>query len=601
MSTIFRKFILSTSISKIQKLICVFASSFGLWKLISNQQQPEFIKSITAIFLFLFCFRFIKAPYKCHFNNKVIIYLFSAFLAISIVIGSIAIENSTVFENTNYMDMLSMIFAVLGIWVVIVNIAIYFNNFVLMYSINYFSKEKFDGSLFCILWILFLFLWFPYLLAYYPGHMSWDSTYQWMQAAGYIKMTNSHPILHTLLIVICQKIGGILSKDPNFQVAIYSFIQLSLMAAIFSYTITWLKRYNTPYVICCFVFIWYALHPIFGSYGIIMWKDVIFGCFVLLETLCIADIALSNCKCLKNIVFIVYWFIITILCSLFRHNGIYAIIFTLFLLPFVIKNKTKEKLSICCICFIIIIVSINNIIVKKYSGPGSVFLLSVPVQQISRTVAHNGNISDNDCMTIEKIASLESIKEKYVFWLSDPTVVLFSGNIKDVKKWQFFKLWCSIFLKNPGIYIDAFIYQTYGFWYPLDLSRSYIEKGINKDVSNLHNINLEIAYGSKSMFLSKILDNIFKISRLPGISIIWGIGAHIVLIIYCGIVFWIRGNKRLLSCLLPCISVWGTLLISTPIYIEWRYAFSFFTTLPVIAVLAFFKGSTDNKNQQGIT
>jgi len=592
----YRKFILSDPIPKIQKLICVFVSSFGLWKVFFNSQQSEFIKSIIAIFLLLLCFRFIKEPRKCHFNNKVIIWFFSAFLAIFIVIGSIAVKNVTVFENIKTINLLSMIFSIIGIWMVIINIVNFSINISSKYSIEYSPEKKLEGKLFYISWFLLFIFWFPYLLAYYPGHMSVDSTNQWMQAVGFIKMNSANPILHTFLIKICQKIGGILSENINFQVAIYSFIQLNLMAAIFSYAITWLKKYNTPSVICCFVFIWFAMHPIFGSYGIMMWKDVLSGSFVLSEMLCIADITLSNGKCLKNIFYIIFWLITTILCCLFRQNVMYAIVFTLFLLPFVINNKLRKKLAIYCMCLIIIVISINYLIVKKYSGSES--FLTIPVQQISRTVAHDGIISDNDRMAIEKIVSLEDIKKKYVFWYSDPTVGLFNIKIKEVKKWQYIKLWGSLFLKNPAIYIDAFIYQTYGFWYPLVLNRDYIEKGINSKYSEQKQFDLKITQEPKSVFFNKFLNNFLLLTRFPGIAIIWGIGFHIILIVYCGIILWIRGNKQLLSCLLPCLSIWGTLLISTPLYIEWRYAFSFFTTLPILIVIAFFNISSNKESMK---
>jgi hypothetical protein len=211
-------------------------------------------------------------------------------------------------------------------------------------------------------------------------------------------------------------------------------------------------------------------------------------------------------------------------------------------------------------------------------------------------VAHNGNISDNDRIGIEKIASLESIKEKYIFWLSDPTLALFNKKIKEIKKWQYMKLWSSLFFKNPTIYLDAFIYQTYGFWYPLDLSRDYIHKGIDRRYSDQINIDLKITQEPISIFFNRILNLFFKFTRLSGIALIWGIGAHIILIVYSGIIFWIRGNKQLLSCLLPCLLIWGTLLIGTPIHIEFRYAFSFFTVLPIIVVLAFFNGPSNNES-----
>jgi hypothetical protein len=589
------KFNLSLSpVQKIEKIIYASISSFGLWKVFFSSWQPEIIKIIAAVFLFFICFLFIKGPRKYCVSNTLIIWLFSGFLSASIVIGSMAVNSGAVFENISAVDLLLMIFSLLGLWVVIVNIVMFSTNFFSKYPIKNYTKKKIEVKLFCISWILLFLFWLPYLLADYPGHMTWDSSYQWMQAAGYIEMNNLHPILHTLLIKVCQKIGGLFSEDFNSHVAVYSFLQLSLIAAIFSYVIVWLKRYNAPPAAYCFVFAWFALHPIFGSYGILMVKDVLFGCFILLETLCIADIVLSDSKCLKNPVFIALWFIITVLCCLFRHNGLYAIIFTLFLLPFVINTKLKKQLSVFCISAIIVIFLISANIARKYSGIETFFFFFS--QQIGRTVSHDGNISDNDRNAIEKITPLENIKEKYVSWLSDPVVVLFNQNKKEVSRWQYAKLWASLFFKNIDIYVDAFVYQTYGFWYPLVLSRDYIEKGINKNIFEQKKVNFEIAREPKSAFFNELLDLVFKITRFPGIALIWGIGTHIILIIYFGVVFCIRGNKRLLPCLLPCLSVWCTLLISTPLYIEWRYAFSFFTVLPVTAVLAFFRAPSINES-----
>ena len=50
---------------------------------------------------------------------------------------------------------------------------------------------------------------------------------------------------------------------------------------------------------------------------------------------------------------------------------------------------------------------------------------------------------------------------------------------------------------------------------------------------------------------------------------------------------FVKKRRSLLMCYLPVLGVWLTLLIATPVFAEFRYAYSIFMTVPLLCFIPF--------------
>ena len=135
-----------------------------------------------------------------------------------------------------------------------------------------------------------------YMIAFYPIIMSKDPSFQLLQyfhidnKYSYysvlldknVIITNHHPVVHTLLLGTCVKLGMVLFNSSNVGLFIYSIIQTSILIITLSYTIKFMKEINisTKYRFICLLI--YALVPVFPFYAMSPVKDVIFGCLIIL-------------------------------------------------------------------------------------------------------------------------------------------------------------------------------------------------------------------------------------------------------------------------------------------------------------------------------
>ena len=83
-------------------------------------------------------------------------------------------------------------------------------------------------------------------------------------------------------------------------------------------------------------------------------------------------------------------------------------------------------------------------------------MLSVPIQQIARTVKDNYEAIDEE--TIEKINKyfmVENVWEDYNPILSDPVKYNFNNEYFSENKSEFISIWLKLFVKYPKDYIEA--------------------------------------------------------------------------------------------------------------------------------------------------
>lgn len=331
-----------------------------------------------------------------------------------------------------------------------------------------FEKHTFSISL-----IIILACWIPYVIAFYPGILSPDPSYQILQFFGIdnkysyysvlidnnMIITNHHPVLHTILIGSCVKIG-VFFGNFNFGLFLYILLQILFLSFTLSYVVNFLSYNNLGrrYSFICLII--FSLVPVFPFYAMSPVKDVIFTCLIIWYIIFIYNYV--------NADKISLWIIpVLILLILFRNNGFHIIILSL---PFLLFMKAKRKqiliLTLFTICFNF---SYNHYILPYFHVTQTSIreVLSIPFQQTARYVKYYGNdVTDNEKKVIDKILNYDTIASRYNPQKSDSVKNEYNRFATDEDLKKYFEVWFKQFKRHPGVYVSSSLNNTYGYFYP---------------------------------------------------------------------------------------------------------------------------------------
>ena len=479
-------------------------------------------------------------------------------------------------------------------------------NFILIYSIivaifNFLSKKfivtntQKEGKIFnktiksfFIIWAIIFIAWLPYFLTYYPGLTTSDSMAEIYQAIGRNSLSNHHPVLHILLISICIGLGNLI-KDYNLGVAIYSIVQMLILSSIFSFSIYYMSKRNAPRNIQIITLIFYALYPINALFSIIMWKDVLFAGIMLLFTISITEMCSNTERFLKSKYLNALFIITILLVILFRNNGLYVVALLLPFLLIAYKKYWKKILLIFVISILTTSIIKGPIFSLLNIEEGQVReALSVPMQQLARVEKYKSDsLTKNEQNLIHKYIQTDEIGTIYNPVISDPIKNHFNSQNFSENKGEFISLWVGLFFKYPVEYIESFLCNSYGYWYPE--ASHWVA---NRTVEN-NDIGIQNSPKFPTEFIQRI-DSLIEKRDLPIISMFFSIGfAFWIIVVFFMYSIYTKKYKQLLA-YIPILILWLTTLAS-PVFCEYRYVYSMFTCIPI---LVFGTLSLDFKNKE---
>ncbi|MBQ3475512.1 MAG: hypothetical protein IJH20_05025 [Bacilli bacterium] len=451
--------------------------------------------------------------------------------------------------------------------------------------------KLFDEHTFLFCFIVLIICWLPYIIAFYPVILSPDPSFQIKQFFGIpnkystynvlldpnVIITNHHPVVHTLLLGSCLKIGNMIGND-NLGLFLYSIIQITILASVLSYVVKFLKelKLNTKYVIGSLLV--FALVPAFPIYSMSAVKDVIFGSLIILYIISLYKLLKTDNLKIKNIIKILF---LMILIVLFRNNGIHTILLSFPFLLFLKKgNHFRKKVLIILLIIFGFSYSYNNLILPYFKiTPTSVReVLSIPFQQTARYVKeHSIEVTSEEEKAIDKILTYDTLADRYNPELADPVKNSYNkyATKEDLK--EYFKVWFNQFIKHPGVYIEATLNNTYGYFYPLKTSWYFHSRHDTRIVED----GFKYSYSHSLKGVRNVLSgfgNIFPYIPLIGLLINIAFNAWILLFL----LFYLIYKKKYSSIiyLLPSL-VLLLICFASPANTYFRYALPFIFALPL--------------------
>ncbi|MDO5475064.1 MAG: DUF6020 family protein, partial [Candidatus Saccharibacteria bacterium] len=373
-------------------------------------------------------------------------------------------------------------------------------------------------------------------------------------------------------------------NNINIGIAMFNIFQIFVISSAFSYAITTLRQIGISKKSALVLAIVLAIMPYNIIYSFTVWKDIIFGASFLIFIVAIYRYLNQLTKHEKMLLSTIAISGITI--CLFRSNALIAFFATTVIFLIIFKKRyLKLGILLCgivCLSFIL-----KNPVLKASNipQPDIVESLAIPMQQITRVLTEK-NLPEDDIALISNVANPNQLRASYVPYIHDPLkyIVRMNGNKNYISehKIDFLALYLKLGIKYPWQYTKAWIDQTKGYWnagyrywrwadeiaandYGIDRST------VSSKIKNLFSTYLQIF--DKFDFLS------------PLISI--GFAAWILIVI-----FFLSLKKKDRTAMILAIfllTTWGTLLIATPVFSEFRYVYFLFTCIPFLSIATLIK------------
>ena len=411
-------------------------------------------------------------------------------------------------------------------------------------------------------------------IAYFPGIMSYDSWYITLQALGKIGFDNHHPFLHTLIWSMFARLDDFFGIK-EIGIVLYTLVQFMIMTAIYAWVYLWIcgKKIGKAGKVLSFLYL--AFNPVFHIFTLILTKDVYFsGCFLLLTVRLIdyCEAILERDRGTRKQGSIT---IISLLCCLFRNNMIYVIILLAVVLFFM-----AGKRIVSCKGLLISIFLYGLIVHVIYPSIGvsegnMKEMMSVPLSQISAVYQNE----KDELNTEEKELIFKYIPdvEQYDRFFADNVKSNFNTQAFHENKDEFVSLWCKLFRKYPGEYVQAFLSLNLPYWYPeMNSVREYIETdNYSQDYPVIRKNLLPSVYH----WYEEVSENRAKWMTLPGVRQLYSIGMPVWILVFFLIRFVVLKKRAFVCGIMPAIFLWLTYLMG-PVS-SFRYIEPLLLTYPV--------------------
>lgn len=544
--------------------------------------------------LFLFTFSKIKILKK---GYTVFSIIFSVFLSLVLIIGS----------QLEFYSEIIWSFATL-IKIIALSVSIFPLNYLLLKYVDKFKIQKSDNinykKIFVITFLIILFFNFLVFLALYPGEYGYDAGFQIMEILEKdVQITSHFSLLFSFILAKVVNLGKVLFGSYQVGFGIYCFLQMTFLSYVATkITVFCVKR--IPNKIIYFInVLFFSFFPLYTLMSISAAQDSVFAGLFCLIILNVIEL-IENKDYWKNKLKPISLGILIFLLCLIRNNGFYCILISI---PFIFLSCKNKKVVVLLI-FIIPLFAY-----KIYSGP--VFnilgvtktdtfreMLSIPSQQFARVYNYNLKVfSKEELKQLKKFYPQIDDFKYYTYRqsIADPTKSVLNNKYVKSNLKDYISLWTSNGVKDPENYVEAFLLNSLGFWYPNKnynddrMYHPYIEIEM-MDAAKWNPRYVQIKRESKFPIYEKILNitigkNAWK--RIPIISTIFTTGTYFIIFIFLFLLTILRRNFKYMLPISIILGLYATLFLS-PVAL-FRYCFPIIMVSPLMINLILYQKKND--------
>ena len=330
--------------------------------------------------------------------------------------------------------------------------------------------------------LLLLLMWGLFQIWFMPGNIPSDPRRQLSMFLDYSSWNTHHPFFATVTVGSIYwaglKIGG-----QNLGTFFCVFAQDLLGAFTFASMLTYVRRRSRSRALSTVCLLFVGLVPAFPAYLCSLGKDAFYLSYLGLFLLSYVRILLKDEMRYTKPVLVVAG---TLACMQ-RHDALYLVIPTLFVLIFLVEGKHQRKmilLSFAAVLFLSLSERMFVSHVLNLHTDRQTEALSIPLQQIARYVSkhegeqnqaegeegdaasrHDGGLTQEEIGTIDAVIEYEGLAERYDPTFSDP--VKNRSRKASKEDWnRFFRLWAQKLSEDPVTFIEATMNFVFGYTDP---------------------------------------------------------------------------------------------------------------------------------------
>ncbi|MBQ7679967.1 MAG: hypothetical protein IJT34_08985 [Butyrivibrio sp.] len=321
-----------------------------------------------------------------------------------------------------------------------------------------------EGQLFLRNMGILALCWLPYAALRYPAGLEYDGYHQ---IARFLegRLTTHWPPASSAWMGSFVRLGETLLHSANAGIFLYVLVNLLLGAAVFAYSLTVLTRFGVPRICIRCLLVLYALIPVYPGFITSVVKDAPFAVLVLWFTLLLSEQVIPGSQgSLRGLLLLC---IAGFLMAILRNNGIFLILGAMAGLPF-LRGRARRGLLTALGSAAMLFGLYQYLFLPMLHIPaGSVAeALSVPFQQTARLIREAPEaVTPEEQSVIAEVLDWKTLKKEYDPFLADP--VKSSYHTEDrAALFRYLRVWFREGLRCPGIYLDAFLINGIGFFYP---------------------------------------------------------------------------------------------------------------------------------------
>lgn len=451
-----------------------------------------------------------------------------------------------------------------------------------------------------LIWLVMVVCWLPVCAAFFPGLLTYDPLYEvkWALSDGVV--TAFHTLAHSFWLTGMFSVGKMLFGSYEAGMVLYTVSQVLLLSGAFSYCVYALRRLGVPFWVRTCALVWFALFPVHAVLAVTATKDVAFAAFFLLAVLFSLEALQNPTRFFSKWRYPLRLAAVLLLMFAFRKNGIYAFAVAA---PFLVAGCTGARGRAALLCGACLLAGV------LYFGPihqavctpdtptvpasGKVEALSVPMQQLARTLVDDGDDVDQDMR--QAIANYLPSWQAYNERIVDP--LKFGGNTNErieEDPFGFLGLWATVGAQHVDTYVDAWAAMSYGYWYVDFHFSSYLEGYPYLDCSSVAPDGISDADADAFIFieqhsvqsLAQVVGAIMRHQpweAVPVVSWLFSPGLMFWVLAFSAVACLYARRLRLAASLVFPLVYWVSCLLGPTLLI--RYAYPFFVIMPLAVAI----------------
>lgn len=469
---------------------------------------------------------------------------------------------------------------------------------------NLSGLQVFWGSL-----LLLLLAWLPVYLAYYPGICAYDAPVQTGQIMDHYYFDH-HPIVHTLFLQGMLWLGSRIFGSVNAGMALYTAVQMLLLAGSMSYGLLVLHRRKAGTVWQLVILLLGMFFPFHWYMSVSMTKDTVFSAFLLLQLVSFTELLLEDRRSLRPGAGDLVFGIATVGMILFRNNGKYAMIVLLVFQVLTVCFGRKARklwgrlLAVSLSAFCVGLFVLSAVFSATHAEQGDRReMLSMPIQQMARCMVYHGGIGvlasddgtmdDTDKALINDFILDEAYRD-YDPGFADPVKRHTNTYVVRYKSGDFIRTYLHLLKQYPGDMINAALATNAGFLSPFDVTHaevnrvegraglSYVQTRWEEDTLNGRGIYKDSKWPRLFEQLENWAENNSYL-QIPVLKYLFVPGSYLWLYLGLAAILVIAGRKRLCLPLAIVAGYYGTMLLGPTV--QMRYVYPVMLALPYLLAL----------------